>query len=652
MNRRALLLGAACTLAPLGALAATVQPGAQLTADGIPTFERHALGGGEEAASLRFLRWHPLRPEMLVLTRLGESQQLHLVKEPGARPTPLTRGRDGVNDARWEPVAGEFLVFSRDHGGDEAYRLFRLEPGQTEALPLTPADERVSEFEFLPRGQGMVWLQEQLNRDRASASRSRLWWLDPAKPGERRMLGEVQGGRYTDLRVSPAGRIVATLTRGGKSQAMVFALDGSAGRALGGTHSDNGDLDRDDEEPRVSSGDDLLWRRQASQGEFRHLVKVDATTGGRSNLLVSIPADLEALAVPIDARPLALVYNVDGVSELMLQSADGKAAPRRIATALPAGVLRNPQWHPRLPLLGFDLVSADSPGQLYAWSMDGERLTAWSAAAGGAHLKTGVLRWTSFDGLKLSGLHIAPPAHFTGPRPVYISIHGGPASQARPGYVAGVTRALVEQLGMHVIQPNVRGSDGFGKSFLKMDNGRLRENSVRDISTLLDYIATQPDMDASRVVVAGGSYGGYMSLAVATHESARILGSICRVGIANFVSFLEHTEIYRRDNRRGEYGDERDPKMRAFLQDISPLSHATAVKKPLFVVHGRNDPRVPYGEAEAMVRAVRSTGTPVWFLTAQDEGHKFGKADNRNYLTQVTLEFVQRLLTEKSMALP
>ncbi|MDR7334859.1 prolyl oligopeptidase family serine peptidase [Roseateles asaccharophilus] len=657
-HRRTLLGAALAALLPWPAAAALVLPAGQLKADGIPAFERHnTASDAPEAQGVRFLDWHPLRAEMLVLYRHGGSQQLHRVAAAGAKPEPLTQGRDAVSGARWEPSAGAYLVFSRDQGGDEAFRLFRLVPG-SEPQALTPAGERVSEFEFLPRAGGLVCLQEQLNREggTAATSRSSLWWIDPQQPDSRRLVAEVRGARYTDLRVSAGGRIVATLTRGGRSQAQAFTLDGKPPVALGGASSEAGsELDDDDSAARpamaasaAADAPDLLWRRQAVQGEFRHLVRVDAGTGRRSNLLVNERADLEALAAPADGRPLALVYNVDGISELAMLAADGQAV-RRVARDLPPGVLRGPRWHPRLPLLGFSHVSADSPGRLYVWSLQDEKLNAWSAAASGAPLRASVLRWNGFDGLPLSGLHLAPPAHFTGPRPVYISIHGGPASQARPGYVSGVTRILVEQLGMHVIEPNVRGSDGFGRSFLKLDNGRLRENSVRDISTLLDLVASRPDMDASRVIVVGGSYGGYMSLAVATQESKRILGSICRVGISNFVSFLEHTEIYRRDNRRAEYGDERDPSMREFLQQISPLARADAVRKPLFVVHGRNDPRVPWGEAEGMVRAVRAAGTPVWFLTADDEGHSFGNADNRSYLTQATLEFVTRLLEGKSL---
>lgn len=670
LARRAWLRGAGALalLGPLRAVALAVLPGPQLQVEGIPAFEKHAIGGaGNEPAGVRFLGWHPLRAEMLLLSRNGASNQLHRLGGPGATPQPLTSGRDAVADGRWEPQAGAYLVFSRDQGGDEAYRLYRLmapdasggEGGEGGApVPLTPADERVSEFEFLPAGQGLVYLQEQLDRQAGEAeggarqSHSRLLWVDPLRPEQRRLLGETFGGRFTGLRVSAGGRIVATLTRGGKSQSLLFAQDGSGARPLDAARG-NDEPELDDEERPAAGREDALWRRQALQGDFRHLVRVDARSGRHSSLLVGERGDLEALAEPPpdSARPLALVHNIEGISRLSLfDPAQPDAAPRPIAPELPAGVLRNPQWHPRLPLLGFDHVSADSPGRLYVWNLDGAGLQAWNAAAAeGSGLRTALLRWKSFDGLEISGLHIAPPARFTGPRPVYISIHGGPSSQARPGYVAGVTRLLVERLGMHVIEPNVRGSEGFGKKFLALDNGRLRENAVRDISALLDLVGTRPDMDAARVVVAGGSYGGYMSLAVATHESARIAGSICRVGIANFVSFLENTETYRRDNRRGEYGDERDPAMRAFLQRISPLSHADAVKKPLFIVHGRNDPRVPYGEARAMAAAVRAQGTPVWFLSAADEGHSFTKADNRSYLNQATLEFVQRLVEGRPM---
>lgn len=658
LGRRAAML--AWLLLPALAAAAPLVPGPQLIADGIPVIEKQATPARGEPTAPRFIAWHPQRAEMLVLARSGARTQLQVLEGPGLKSRPLTAGADPVNGAQWEPARGEYLVFSRDHSGDEAYRLFRLQPGPGAALAtpvaITPADMRVADFAFLParaKPAGLVYLLEQLDRQVAKAadagervSVTRLMWVDPQQPALARQLGEVRGGRFTGLRVTEGGAIVVTRTQGGRSQLLRYGLDGAEPKPVGtstkaGDAGERGEDSGDDGE----GGENVLWQRQAAQGDFRHLQRLDVGTGRRESLLADIPADLEALAVPRGtARPLALVHNEQGVSVLRLWQPG--QPPQRIDAALAPGVISSPRWHPVLPLLAFGHASASNPGRIYVYDQAQAALHVWAGAEGeGEQTEYTTLRWKSFDGLEISGLHIAPPARFKGPRPVYVSIHGGPSSQSRPGYLSGTLYQLVHELGMHVILPNVRGSEGFGKRFVNLDNGRQREDSVRDISALLDLIATRADMDAAKVVVAGGSYGGYMSLAVAVRESGRIAGSICRVGIANFVSFLENTESYRRDNRRAEYGDERDPAMRAFLQQISPLTHAAAVKKPLFVVHGRNDPRVPYSEAQAMVKAVREVGTPVWFLTAEDEGHSFTNKDNRAFLQQASFEFVRRVIS-------
>jgi dipeptidyl aminopeptidase/acylaminoacyl peptidase len=226
---------------------------------------------------------------------------------------------------------------------------------------------------------------------------------------------------------------------------------------------------------------------------------------------------------------------------------------------------------------------------------------------------------------------------------VLVAIHGGPEAQARLGFL-GRDNYFLEELGVAIIRPNVRGSSGFGKTFLALDNGVKREDSVRDIGALLDWIARQGDLDASRVVVEGGSYGGYMSLAVATHYADRIAGAIDVVGISNFVTFLEGTESYRRDLRRAEYGDERDPATRDFLLRISPLTNAGRITKPLFVVQGRNDPRVPYAESEQIVARVRENGTPVWYLRAENEGHGFARKENADFEFFATVMFMRQTL--------
>ncbi len=624
--------------------AIAVVPGPNLLVDGIPPLERVQRDEPAELRLLRFVDWHPLRPEMLVLARIGARAQLHRLNEALGQPEALTRGKDAVAGARWEPGAGEYLVYSQDQGGDESYRLYRLTPGQP-PVALTSPTARVSDFAFLPAGRGLVYLLEQLDRYAADdrESRTTLMWTDPLDPTRKRQLGEVRNGRFGALRVTEGGAVIVTRTQGGRHQLWRFDVDGGEARPLG------------EARPVAGQGEDeaALWSREAVDGDHRHLLRTDPDSGARRSLLVDLPGDLEAIAVaPSSARrPIAMAHNQQGISVLRLfDPAPATAPPRAIAADLPAGVASNLAWHPKLPLLAFNHVSAQNPGRVIVYDLARDAHRPWSGTAAmpsGVEYRT--LRWKSFDGLEITALHIAPPVHFEGRRPVYIAIHGGPSSQARPGYLAGLNRHLVESLGMHLILPNVRGSDGFGQRFLNLDNGRRREDAVKDISALLDLIGEREDMDPSRVIVSGGSYGGYMALAVAVHESARIAGSICRVGIANFVSFLENTESYRREARRIEYGDERDPAMREFLRQVSPLTHADKLRKPLFVVHGRNDPRVPYSEAEQMVKAVRAQGTAVWFLTAEDEGHSFTSAANRDYLFNASVEFVRRVIAGQAL---
>lgn len=225
--------------------------------------------------------------------------------------------------------------------------------------------------------------------------------------------------------------------------------------------------------------------------------------------------------------------------------------------------------------------------------------------------------------------------------PVLISIHGGPEGQAQP-YFGGTTQFYVNEMGIAVIFPNVRGSSGYGKTYLKLDNAELREDSVKDIGALLDWIATQEDLDSSRVAVTGGSYGGYMVLASLVHFGDRIKCGIDSVGIANFITFLEKTSPYRQDLRRAEYGDERDPKMRAIFERISPATSAEKIRSALLVVHGKNDPRVPFAEAQQIAEKVRAQKRPVWTVYAENEGHGFGKKENVDYLRAVEVMFLKQ----------
>jgi dipeptidyl aminopeptidase/acylaminoacyl peptidase len=380
-------------------------------------------------------------------------------------------------------------------------------------------------------------------------------------------------------------------------------------------------------------------------GEFRRAA-VLSLRDGRLSTFGPEGADVEELALSPDGRTVALIVNRRGVGELALY--DAATLEPRPTPALPTGTVSGIVWHENSRDIAFNLNSAQSPGDVWSIEVPTGKLTRWTETRvegldASTFVSAAPIAWQSFDGRVIHGFITRPPARHAGKRPVLIAIHGGPEAQARPGFL-GRLNYLVDELGIAVVEPNVRGSSGYGRTFVSLDNGRKREDSVRDVGALLDWIGAQPDLDASRVAVYGGSYGGYMSLAVSTHYADRIAGSVDVVGIANFVSFLQHTESYRRDLRRVEYGDERDAAMREFLTRISPVTNADRIRKPLMVVAGRNDPRVPYTESEQIVTTVRREDVPVWYILADNEGHGFARKDNADFYFAAMTLFLQHVL--------
>ncbi|MGZ4833794.1 MAG: prolyl oligopeptidase family serine peptidase, partial [Terriglobales bacterium] len=350
-----------------------------------------------------------------------------------------------------------------------------------------------------------------------------------------------------------------------------------------------------------------------------------------------------------DGRLLAFVSNENGASVLhVMDTATRKLKP---APQLPLGVIGGLRWHRNGRDLGFSMASARTPSDIYSLDALSGQVTRWTySETGGLNTQNfsepQLIKWRSFDGREISGFLYRPPARFTGKRPVMVNIHGGPEGQSRPGFIGG-NNYYIGELGVAMIFPNVRGSTGFGKTFLKLDNGMNRDQTFKDIGALLDWIATQPDLDSSRVMITGGSYGGLMTYAIATFYNDRICCSLPVVGITSLVTFLEHTEVYRRDLRRVEYGDERDPKMREYMTSISAFQNADRIRKPLFAVVGKNDPRVPYTESVQMMDKLKQNGAPVWFLIANDEGHGFAKKKNQQFQFFSTIMFVRRFLLKE-----
>ena len=411
-------------------------------------------------------------------------------------------------------------------------------------------------------------------------------------------------------------------------------------------------LPRDGEPPASYAGaryaaDGTLLMITDRAGEFRTLTRFDPRSGAMETLSADLPWDIEAVDRSLDRGTFAVLVNEGGRGAVrVLDPASRQLRP----VPVPAGAsVVNAHLSPDGRRLALTITSSSEPSAVHVVDLASGTTARWTQSqTGGLDTSrfgtTHVVTWPSFDGRRISGLLTRPDAtRFPGKRPVLIQIHGGPESQALIGFL-GRENYLLNELGIAVLAPNVRGSAGFGKTFLSLDDGIKREDSVRDIGALLDWIATQPDLDPSRVAVSGGSYGGYMVHAVAVHYSARIRAAIAVVGISHFVSFLERTESYRRDLRRAEYGDERDPAMRAFLDRISPLTNAAKIKVPLFVLHGRNDPRVPVAEAEQIVRTVSASGVPVWSMIADNEGHGFAKKENADYAFYARVLFLRRHL--------
>jgi dipeptidyl aminopeptidase/acylaminoacyl peptidase len=650
MRFAAAVLGALLLAAPgVHAQVEDILPPPSVIAEGIPPISAEVaqrIRPYGEFTPHGMLSWHPLKREMLVRRRSHSTGQVHRVSEPGAAPAPLTDYGDTVAAAEYPPGKAEHFVFTRGSSGDEVYRLYRFDVATRQATALSPEGERVASFAWNPRGDRVAFATQRVDRHTPGGTAlTTLYLADPLDPASRRELARFSGGSWTGFRFSPDGRRLAFIEYVSPNESHAWVLDvasGTRGRVTPVVKGETVSY----LSPRFSRDGRALFLRSDRGSEFKRLVYLPLGAGRERPLTAHLRYDVDDYEVSLDADRIAFVTNENGSHVLrFIDLATFAELPR---VPLFHGVIGGLEWRPGSDEVAFHITSARSAGDVFSYRLKENRLTRWTNGNNpevntSEFAEPELVRWKGLDGLPLTGFLYRPPQRFAGKRPVIVSVHGGPASQARADFI-GRNNYLVGELGIAILYPNVRGSSGFGKSFVKLDNGARREDAVKDLGALLDWIGAQPDLDASRVLVAGASYGGYMALASAVHFPDRIAGAIATVGIANFVTFLERTETYRRDQRRAEYGDERDAATREYLQSISPLSQAARITRPLFVVQGLNDPRVPASEAEQLVAALRKNGTPVWYLVAKDEGHGFAKKANADFLFYATVEFARATL--------
>jgi dipeptidyl aminopeptidase/acylaminoacyl peptidase len=589
-----------------------------------------------------FAGWSPDGQGMLIRTRFGNSLQLHRVYDPGGRREQITFFAEPV-DGTFIPEAKDgAILLSMSTGGSENDQIHLLDRIGFRTVLLTDGKSKNRIDAIRDDGKQMVIASNQRNgRD------TDLYLANPREPGSMRMLMEVSGEFWSAVDWSPDGKQLLLLRYVSANESYPALLDLETGERT--------DLPLPGKE--IAAFSPLAFMRDGksvllatdSGAEFRRLARLDLASRKYDWITADIEWDVSGLEVDRTSGRIAFSVNADGASQLYLLTPTDAGKLERQELKLPTGIASSLEFSPDGKQLGLTLSLPNAPSDAYSLDLASGELTPWTfSEVGGLNPATFIaaerIRFPSFDGREIPAWYYHPKgATAERKAPVLIQIHGGPEGQAQP-YFSGTTQFYLNELGVAVILPNVRGSSGYGKTYLKLDNAELREDSVKDIGGLLDWIAKQPELDASRVAVSGGSYGGYMVLASLVMHGERIKAGIDNVGIGNFNTFLKNTSAYRVDLRRAEYGDERDEKMREVFERISPANHADKIVSNLLVAHGRNDPRVPFSEAEQIAAKVRGQGRPVWTVFADNEGHGFAKKDNADYLRLVEAYFLKQSL--------
>lgn len=605
----------------------------------IPAEVHDAIASYGDYRQGTLLAWHPTERRILIETTFGNVPQIHEVRGPGAARTQLTFFRDGIpaNSPAWYSPDGRSVLLRKDIAlGAEDIHLFRYDFD-------TGAVTRITEG--VTKAGVPVWAHRTpliaYDSTRRDGKNRDIWIVNPADPKTSRLVAEMQG-TWNVLDWSPDDTVLLVreivsptehylwrvsvadgerkpfTQRGGKPVAWAGAQIDRSGRyayALGNLNSDS---------PRV-------WRIDLSSGRWTAV-----TPEGEL---------VEGFALSPDGKLLAVVFDSDPVSELRLL--DAGTGRMRTRPQLPAGIIRNLYWSPKSTEVAFTFQGARTFRDVYSVDVQGTKLERWTTSETAAGNLTAlpeaeVIKYKSFDGLEISAVLYRAASRFSGPRPVIVNVHGGPVDRERPRNI-GRSNHFRNDLGVSIIYPNIRGSSG-PRNFDRLDNARLREHAIKDIGSLLDWIATQPHLDKNRVMVAGGSHGGYIALASTLFFGDRIRAAACIYGMTDLVDFLETTDISRFENRVGEYGDPSDPDMRKFLNSISPLPNVEKVKVPVFLVHGKNDSRIRVGQIERFAKALKAQGTPAWLMVLENQGHQGMNRAQADYSNAAWVVFAKQYL--------
>jgi protease II len=593
-----------------------------------------------EARSATVADIHPNSNEVIINTRFGNTSQLHrVVQSLGAR-TQITFFDEPISNATYEPTKGEYLIYSKDIGGNEFGQLFKLNLKTLQSILLTDGGRS--------QNGGVIWQNDGKGFYYSSTKRNGgdrdIYFMDPNNPKSDKLILQVKGGGWgiedilSDNKQLLVGEYVSA------TESHIWLLDVASGKLSEVTDRKTKGIVQSD--ALFSDKSNEIWYITDKENEFGRLATLNLDTKKATFHTAATPWNVENYTISDDKKTIAFVTNEAGINKMyILNTTDKKYLPVK---NMPIGLISGVTFTKNNQSVFFSQSTSESSSDVYKLDLKTNKITQWTESELGELQKSDMskpkfIEWQSFDKLKISGFYYPVSPKFTGKRPVVINIHGGPEGQSLASFL-GANNYYTNEMGVAIIFPNVRGSSGFGKTFISIDNGFLREDSVKDIGTLLDWIAQQPELDKDKIMIMGGSYGGYMTLSTAFHYADKIKCSVDVVGISNFNTFLKNTEEYRRNLRRVEYGDERDPKMFAFLDKISPLNNTDKIKKPMFIVQGTNDPRVPVTEATQMRDKLKAQGNTVWYLEAKDEGHGFKKKQNIDYQRLAVIRFMQEYL--------
>ena len=580
--------------------------------------------------------WSPNGTQIAFVADISGLDQAWLLTLGDPNPMQLTHFEDRVGQIAWSPTS-EYLLATVDAGGNEHDQLYLLDLKSGEAQALTQSPAVIHNFGgWSPDGRSICYSNNQRHPAFFDV------WIMNVFTGETRCILQ-QDASLIPNAWSPDGTalLVTRLRTEMDMDLLLVYLDGREPRLLT-DHPGEATY----EYPSFSPDGRTLYVLSNYQREFLAPASIDLSTMAEANThasmayLLDTAWDAEAgLKLSPDGTKLAWALNENGRSRLVFY--DCKRAHELPAPALPAGVIEGLTWSPQGTQVAFSFNGTTHNGNIWIVSVAeaAAQATARQLTTIAMNIEPSTLvepeliHYTSFDGVEIPAYYYRPRitsrVTASGRLPVIIFVHGGPESQFRPLYAAPWMPPFqyYSNLGFAILAPNVRGSSGYGKSYVHMDDVGLRPNSVADLKAGVEWLIREGQGDERRIGIMGRSYGGYMVLAAITSYPNLWAAAVDMVGIANFVSFLEKTGPWRRKWREGKYGSlEHD---RAILEQISPINHVEKITTPLLVLHGANDPRVPIGEAEQIVAALETRRVPVEFLRFANEGHFMLRRDTQ-----------------------